>query len=168
MVLTTNHKIIALGLAAALLGGTVGAVAEHSAIKINPPTVASTKEATVDQSSSEQVSQDNAQLNDQAGQNFQETNANASVQATTTVATARRQPVRTRVVTRTVYLQPVRRQQSGWERHRNILTVALGTGGGALLGGLIGGRKGTAIGAVAGAGGSALYTLKLRKKNNRY
>ena len=168
MVLTTNHKIIALGLAAALLGGTVGAVVEHSAIKNDVPSATASQTTPVDQASSPQNGQDNARLNDQSGQNVQATDANAPVQAQTTIAATKAQPVRTRVVTRTVYAQPVRHQQSGWEKHRNILTVALGTGGGALLGGLIGGRKGTAIGAAAGAGSSALYTYELRKKHSNY
>jgi len=162
MVLTTNHKIIALGLAAALLGGTVGAVVEHSAISNEATAATATKAAPVDQNSQLQPGQDNAALDNQSGQNVQTMSANAPVQ---TVATTRTQPVRTRVVTRTVYAQPAPRKQSGWEKHRDILTVAMGAGGGALLGGLIGGRKGTAIGAAAGAGGGALYTYKLRKKN---
>lgn len=58
--------------------------------------------------------------------------------------------------------------RSFWQKHRDKLTVAMGTGGGALLGGLIGGKKGAAIGALGGAGGSALYTYKLRKRNRRY
>jgi hypothetical protein len=44
----------------------------------------------------------------------------------------------------------------------------MGTGGGALIGGLIGGNKGAAIGALSGAGGSALYTYKLRNRTRRY
>jgi hypothetical protein len=168
MVLTTNHKIIALGLAAALLGGTVGAVVEHSAISGDANSAAATKSAPVAQSSDSSSVQENAQLNDQPGQNVHSADLNAPSRTTTAVATTPVQRTRTQVVTRTVYAQPVRRQQSGWEKHRNILTVALGTGGGALLGGLIGGRKGTAIGAAAGAGSSALYTYKLRKKTNRY
>ena len=43
----------------------------------------------------------------------------------------------------------------------------MGTGGGALIGGLIGGKKGAGIGSLAGLGGSALYTYKLRKRNHR-
>ena len=43
--------------------------------------------------------------------------------------------------------------------------MAIGTGAGAAIGGLIGGKKGAAIGAVSGLGGSALYTYKLRKRN---
>jgi hypothetical protein len=64
------------------------------------------------------------------------------------------------------YQQP--RKRSFWQKHRDKLTVAMGTGGGALLGGLIGGKKGAGIGALAGAGGSALYTYKLRNRSRRY
>jgi len=58
--------------------------------------------------------------------------------------------------------------RSIWQKHRDKLTVAMGTGGGAVVGGLIGGKKGAAIGALGGAGGSALYTYKLRNRNKRY
>ncbi|HYG79982.1 MAG TPA: hypothetical protein VD861_06320 [Pyrinomonadaceae bacterium] len=60
------------------------------------------------------------------------------------------------------------RKRSFWQKHRDKLTVAMGAGGGALLGGLIGGKKGAAIGALAGGGGAALYTYKLRKRNRNY
>lgn len=71
---------------------------------------------------------------------------------------------------RTVYSdnQPQPRRRSFWQKHRDKLTVAMGTGGGAVVGGLIGGKKGAAIGALSGAGGSALYTYKLRNRNKRY
>jgi hypothetical protein len=62
-------------------------------------------------------------------------------------------------------------QQKGrsfWQKHRDKLTVAMGAGGGALVGGLVGGKKGAAIGALAGGGGSALYTYKIRKRNRNY
>src|SRR5437868_645043 len=55
--------------------------------------------------------------------------------------------------------------RSFWQKHRDKLTVAMGTGGGALLGALIGGKRGAGIGALAGAGGSALYTYKIRKRH---
>ena len=58
--------------------------------------------------------------------------------------------------------------RSFWQKHRDKLTVAMGAGGGAVLGGVIGGKKGAGIGALAGAGGSALYTYKLRKRNRNY
>jgi hypothetical protein len=64
------------------------------------------------------------------------------------------------------YQQP--RGRSFWQKHRDKLTLAMGTGGGALIGGLIGGKKGAAIGALSGAGGSALYTYKLRNRHRRY
>ncbi len=60
------------------------------------------------------------------------------------------------------------RGRSFWQKHRDKLTVAMGTGGGAVIGGLLGGKKGAAIGALGGAGGSALYTYKLRKRNRNY
>lgn len=64
------------------------------------------------------------------------------------------------------YQQPQKR--SFWQKHRDKLTVAMGAGGGAALGALIGGKKGAGIGALAGGGGSALYTYKLRNRNRRY
>jgi len=58
--------------------------------------------------------------------------------------------------------------RSFWDKHRDKLTLAIGTGAGAAIGGLIGGKKGAGIGALSGAGGSALYTYKLRKRNRSY
>ncbi len=60
------------------------------------------------------------------------------------------------------------RKPSYYRRHRNRINVALGTGAGALIGGIAGGGKGALIGAGIGAGGSALYTYKLNKKKRRY
>lgn len=98
-------------------------------------------------------------------------------------------PARATTVTRVVNTAPVRRTRtvarnsaprrvyydygqtkgrSFWQKHRDKLTVAMGAGGGALIGGLIGGKKGAGIGALAGGGGSALYTYKLRKRNRNY
>ncbi len=61
------------------------------------------------------------------------------------------------------YGQP--RGRTFWQKHRDKLTMAIGTGAGAALGGLVGGKKGAGIGALAGLGGSALYTYKLRKRH---
>jgi hypothetical protein len=69
---------------------------------------------------------------------------------------------------RVYYDYQPRRGRTFWQKHRDKLTVAMGGGGGAILGALIGGKKGAAIGALAGGGGSALYTYKLRNRNRRY
>ncbi|HEX7178004.1 MAG TPA: hypothetical protein VF240_22285 [Pyrinomonadaceae bacterium] len=100
----------------------------------------------------------------------------APTRAGTTERVAYRSAPRTRYVrsrsagnSRQVYYdynQPQKR--SFWQKHRDKLTVAMGAGGGALIGGLIGGKKGAGIGALAGGGGSALYTYKLRKRDRRY
>ena len=57
---------------------------------------------------------------------------------------------------------------SFYRSHRNVINMAIGTGGGLVLGGLLGGRRGAGVGALLGAGGSALYTYKLRPKQRRY
>ncbi len=62
----------------------------------------------------------------------------------------------------------VNKKPSFYRRHRNAVNIAVGTGAGALLGGIIGGKKGALIGTAAGAGGSALYTYKIRPKKRRY
>jgi hypothetical protein len=67
---------------------------------------------------------------------------------------------------RTYYAYSPRR--SFWQRHRDALTLAIGTGGGMGVGALIGGRRGAGIGALAGLGSSALYTYKLRDRRHSY
>jgi hypothetical protein len=69
---------------------------------------------------------------------------------------------------RPAYYSSYSRRPSFYRRHRNAINVAIGTGGGAVLGGLLGGRRGAVIGALAGAGGSALYTYRLNPKKRRY
>ncbi|MCA1620093.1 MAG: hypothetical protein LC795_12445 [Acidobacteria bacterium] len=101
----------------------------------------------------------------------------------TTAAAATTAPAATRVVQRSSARRTVSRNsaprrvyydygqtkgRSFWQKHRDKLTVAMGAGGGAVVGGLVGGKKGAAIGALAGGGGSALYTYKLRKRNRNY
>jgi len=63
------------------------------------------------------------------------------------------------------YGQP--RGRSFWQKHRDKLTLAIGTGAGAGIGGLIGGKKGAGIGSLVGLGSSALYTYKIRKRSPR-
>ena len=58
--------------------------------------------------------------------------------------------------------------RSFWEKHRDKITTAGGAAGGAVLGGLLGGKKGAIIGAITGGGGAAVYTYKIRDKNDRF
>lgn len=57
---------------------------------------------------------------------------------------------------------------SFYRRHRNLINLGIATGGGALIGGIAGGRRGAGIGALVGAGSGALYTYVLNKKKRRY
>ena len=68
-------------------------------------------------------------------------------------------------VTRTRYYH---RHRTFWQKHRDKLTVAGSTLGGAAIGGIAGGGKGAAIGSLVGAGGGALYTYKIRKRHRHY
>jgi hypothetical protein len=55
--------------------------------------------------------------------------------------------------------------RSFWDKHRDKITTAAGVGAGAVIGGLVAGKKGAILGALAGGGGPALYTYKIRDKN---
>jgi len=57
---------------------------------------------------------------------------------------------------------------SFYRRHRNLINLGIGTGGGAIIGALAGGKRGALIGTAIGAGGSALYTYVLNPKKKRY
>jgi hypothetical protein len=46
--------------------------------------------------------------------------------------------------------------------------MGIATGGGALIGGIAGGRRGAGLGALTGLGAGALYTYVLNKKRRRY
>ena len=54
-----------------------------------------------------------------------------------------------------------------YQRNRNLINVGIGTGGGALLGGLLRGKRGAGYGALIGAGSGALYTYVLKPKRQR-
>ncbi len=78
------------------------------------------------------------------------------------------------VISTTTYAQTTtrvryhRRHRSFWKKHRDKLTVAGSTLGGAAIGGIAAGKKGAAIGSLVGAGGGALYTYKIRKRHRHY
>jgi hypothetical protein len=59
-----------------------------------------------------------------------------------------------------------RRQPSWWQRNRrDVVTIAAGTGLGAGVGAIAGGKRGAGAGALAGGGGTALYIYGLRPRN---
>jgi hypothetical protein len=62
-----------------------------------------------------------------------------------------------------VYQRP-----SFYRRHRNLINLGVATGGGTLIGALLGGKRGAGIGALIGAGSGALYTYGINKKKRRY
>jgi hypothetical protein len=58
---------------------------------------------------------------------------------------------------------------SFYRRHRNVINIAAASGGGALIGGLLGGRRSSMLkGAIVGAGAGALYTYVLKPKKRTY
>lgn len=193
---TTTNKVLPVALVAALLGGTVGAFVMRDSKKTPDVAVASEQAKATDVSADANKTADQNALLDQEIANetknmtdeeraafrqgfdegIQAARANELTGNTTT--TTRNVVYRPATRTRTVYRSSAPRrvyydygQRSGrsfWQKHRDKLTVAMGAGGGALLGGLIGGKRGAGIGALAGAGGSALYTYKIRKRNRNY
>ncbi|MEQ1762265.1 MAG: hypothetical protein ABL984_03865 [Pyrinomonadaceae bacterium] len=60
------------------------------------------------------------------------------------------------------------RRPSFYRRHRNLINIGIATGAGALIGGLVGGRRGAGYGLLGGTGAGALYTYKMNPKRRRY
>jgi hypothetical protein len=179
-----TNKLLPVALIAALVGGSVGALVMH---KSQPATAETTTTAAPAAqpvaANAEQASYNEAvpaEFNTAGEQTAYKTGfadgfAAANDTEQRTVTSTRRAPARvvyrnssSRASSNRVYYNYEPRKRSFWDKHRDKLTVAMGTGGGALIGGLIGGKKGAAIGALSGAGGSALYTYKLRKRNRNY
>jgi hypothetical protein len=179
-----TNKLLPVALIAALLGGSVGALVMHKsqpAVATTTQDVAKTTTPGADQQTGNEMVP--AEFNTSGEQTAYKTGFadgfTAASQTESRTVTTSRAP--SRVVYRNVsgrasrtasnrvyydYNQP--RSRSFWDKHRDKLTVAIGTGAGAAVGGLIGGKKGAAIGALSGAGGSALWTYKLRNRNRNY
>jgi hypothetical protein len=181
-----TNKLLPVALIAALIGGSVGALVMH---RTQPATAETSTAATTaaqnaqtatpvaDQDSGEMMA---ASFNTAGEQTAYKTGfadgfaaAMQTEQRSASTVTTRRAP--SRVVYRTsgsrssrVYYDYQPRKRSFWDKHRDKLTVAIGTGAGAAIGGLVGGKKGAAIGALSGAGGSALWTYKLRNRDRNY
>jgi hypothetical protein len=180
MILT--NKLLPVALIAALIGGSVGALVMHKSqpAAAETTTAAQTTAPTTTTQQQDTAEMVPAQFNTAGEQTAYKTGfadgyaAATDNRAVSTASTVRRAP--SRVVYRNSGSRPTSsrvyydysRKRSFWDKHRDKLTLAMGTGGGALIGGLIGGKKGAAIGAIAGGGGSALYTYKLRKRNRNY
>jgi len=179
-----TNKLLPVALIAALIGGSVGALVMHksqpaaadSTVSNPAPTNASAAEPT----NNELIP---AEFNTTAEQTAYKTGFadgyNAAVTAQNgTQPAGRASSTRNRVVYRNASSSTAPRRvyydynrssgRSFWDKHRDKLTMAIGTGAGAAVGGLIGGKKGAAIGALSGLGGSALYTYKIRKRNRNY
>ena len=178
MILT--NKLLPVALIAALIGGSVGALVMHKSQPASAETM--TAAANTTQPNTPATTQQDeivpAQFNTTGEQTAYKTGfadgyaAATDNRAASTTSNVRRASSRvvyrnSRATSSRVYYD-YGRKRSFWDKHRDKLTVAMGTGGGALLGGLIGGKKGAGIGALAGGGGSALYTYKIRKRNRNY
>ena len=187
-----TNKLLPVALIAALVGGSVGALVMHK----GQPATAETKTAsavednarTAAPATAQQVSDNEmvpAEFNTAGEQTAYKTGfadgfaaaAETRQSAATTTTSTRRAPSRVvyrnagssnRTSSNRVYYNYEPRKRSFWDQHRDKLTVAMGTGAGAAVGGLVGGKKGALIGGLAGAGGSALYTYKLRKRDRNY
>ena len=182
MILT--NKLLPVALIAALIGGSVGALVMH---KSQPAAAETTTTAAplaqTQPATAEQVSYNEAvpaEFNTAGEQTAYKTGfadgyAAATENRGSATTSARRSTSRvvyrnsgSRASSNRVYYNYEPRKRSFWDKHRDKLTVAIGTGAGAAIGGLIGGKKGAGIGALSGAGGSALWTYKLRNRNRNY
>ena len=175
--LVTKKMLLALTLVGALVGTGIGALATR--------TTQSTKPGADYGKTTEQIAANNSsQYNTTEEQTAYRQGFDAGYSACTGNAGAASRSVaydsgsnyRTvsrstgRSGTRRVYYDygNTSRGRSFWQKHRDKLTVAMGSGAGALIGGLIGGKRGAGIGLLGGGVGSALYTYKLRRRHRNY
>jgi len=181
--LITKKMLLALTLVAAIVGGGLGSLLTHSSSSAQTAndTTQPAQTATTASTAESQEAANAARFGTTAeqaayregfeqGYNSCATAAN-NLAPITSVATSRtaRRYYNSSSSRRAYYdynTQP--RGRSFWQKHRDKLTMAIGTGAGAAIGGLVGGKKGAGIGALAGLGGSALYTYKLRRRTPRY
>lgn len=185
--LVTKKMLLALTLIGALVGAGIGALVTRTA---STTSAADTSYTAANSDRTQPVSYNNTKTPQQlAAENGPQFNTaaeqtayregfdagfaacgteNTNYSRATTTRTSYRAPRRSS--TRRVYYDygTAPKGRSFWQKHRDKLTLAIGTGAGAAIGGLIGGKKGAGIGALAGLGSSALYTYKIRKRNRNY
>jgi len=184
--LVTRKMLLALILVGALVGAGIGTIATRSTQSTTPAASYDTtaKATTADDTRApEQIAANNsAQYGTPAEQNAYRQGFDAGFSACTDNSANGSRAVAYQPGERYSSSRVVRRSGSRrvyydysnahgrtfWQKHRDKLTMAMGTGIGAAIGGLAGGGKGAGIGALAGLGGSALYTYKLRHRSPRY
>lgn len=185
--LITKKMLLALTLIGALVGAGIGALITRSATTTSAADSSYNTTANSDRTqpvsynvkTPEQLAADNsAQFSTTAEQTAYREGfdagyaacGNESANNSRTATTRTRSSAPRRSSTRRVYYDygTAPKGRSFWQKHRDKLTMAIGTGAGAGIGALIGGKKGAGIGALAGLGGSALYTYKLRKRSRSY
>jgi len=187
--LVTRKMLLALIVVGALVGAGIGTLATRSTQSTTPANAGydtTAKAATMDDTRTpEQIAANNgSQYGTTAEQNAYRQGFDAGYSACTDGSAngsravayqpAERSTSSSRVVRRSgsrrVYYDynSTAHGRTFWQKHRDKLTMAMGTGIGAAIGGLAGGGKGAGIGALAGLGGSALYTYKLRHRSPRY
>jgi outer membrane lipoprotein SlyB len=191
--LVTKKMLLALTLIGALVGAGIGALATRTASTTSAAETSYNTTATSDRTqpvsyNAKTPGQMAAENGPQFGTAAEQTayregfdagyaacgteNTNPNYSRATTTRSAYRAPQRTSssASSRRVYYDygTAPKGRSFWQKHRDKLTLAIGTGAGAAIGGLIGGKKGAGIGSLAGLGSSALYTYKLRKRSRNY
>jgi len=179
-----TNKIVAVALITALIGASLGAAVMHSRDTRTADTTATVPDSTLPASDARDVkytpagdpqvpaefttTQEQGAYKIGFADGFAAAENRGNTGVTRSTAVYHSAPYRSRASSRRVYYDYSKSHgRSFWSKHRDKLTVAMGAGGGALIGSLIGGKKGAGIGALAGGGGSALYTYKLRKRNRR-
>ena len=188
--LVTKKMLLALTLIGALVGAGIGALATRTATTTSAADTSYNTTANSDRTqpvsynakTPEQIAAENGpQFSTVAEQTAYREGFDAGYAAcgtentnysrATTTRTTYRAPRRSSTSsTRRAYYDygTAPKGRSFWQKHRDKLTLAIGTGAGAGLGALIGGKKGAGIGSLVGLGSSALYTYKLRKRNRNY
>ena len=178
--LITKKMLLALVLVGALVGGGIGTLITRSTASNGANTTYDTAQtANPAEKTPDQIATENgAQFKTTAEQiayrqgfdeGYSTCTTAANNQSNYRTTSAYRAPVRRSSTSRRAYYDygTQSKGRSFWDKHRDKLTLAIGTGAGAGIGGLIGGKKGAGIGSLVGLGSSALYTYKIRKRSPR-